>query len=115
MSKDDLTRLVLLGIRDHCEAARSRPRPPEWKWWEIREYENDLEFGPSYSPTWFGEVTASEAGRVRVLRTIYHLAHAGLVTLVKTPGGRLERLKMTPMGLREVRSLLRKAGTPART
>ena len=75
-----------------------RPRPPAWKWWDVWEHDANLALGPRYSPTWFGDVTATEAGRVRMLRTVYRLADAGLLTLVKSEGGRLARVRLTVAG-----------------
>lgn len=105
MTRDDLARLALLEVDRQWEAARSRPRPPAWRCWALQEYENDLEYGPRYSPTWFGDLTGTEAGRVRVLRTLYRLADAGLVIVVKSEGGRLERLRLSPEGREAVASL----------
>ena len=98
MSRDELSALVLAEVARRCDATRARPRPPAWKWWEVREDEAEREYGPRYSPTWFGEATATEAGRVRLLRTVYRLADAGLLTFVKSEGGRLERVRLTKAG-----------------
>jgi DNA-binding MarR family transcriptional regulator len=51
---------------------------------------------------------------VRLLRTVYRLAAAGLLILVKSEGGRLERVQLTKAGQDAVAEL-RKAGTPAGT
>jgi hypothetical protein len=98
MTREDLARLILIEVERRCEAVRSRPRPPDWQWWNVRDYEADLEYGPAYTPQWFGDLTATEAGRVRVLRTLYRLADAGLLMIVKSEGGRLERVYLTPAG-----------------
>jgi len=63
MNRDDLARLVLIEVEQRCEAIRSRPRPPAWQCWTVREHDDDLAHGPRYSPTWFGDLTATEAGR----------------------------------------------------
>jgi hypothetical protein len=111
MTREDLARLVLIEVERQCEAVRSRPRPPAWQRWAVWEHEDDLEYGPRYTPTWFGDLTATEAGRVRVLRCVYRLADAGLLTIVKSEGGRLERVRLTPAGT-ETAAELRDAGTP---
>lgn len=98
MTRDELARRILIEVDRQCKAVESRPRPPEWKTWTLEKYEQDLEYGPRYSPTWFGELARTEAGRVRILRTIYRLSEAGLLVLVKSEAGRLVRLRMTPKG-----------------
>ena len=112
MSRDDLVRMILIELEKQSEAARSRPRPPAWQWWAVRDYELDLEFGPRYSPTWFGEVATTEARRVRALRGIYRLEAAGLLEIFKSEGGRLERVRLTPAGSEAVAEL-RAAAVPA--
>lgn len=114
MNRDELAALVLAEVARQCDAIRARPRPPAWQSWTVWEDEDDREYGPRYSPTWFGDATATEAGRVRLLRTVYRLADAGLLTLVKSEGGRLERVRLTKAG-RDAAAELRKAGTPAGT
>ena len=114
MNRDDLAKLVLMEIDRRCEAVRFRPRPPAWRWWETEAHDLDLRYGAEYSPSWFGELAATEARRVRVLRTIYRLACSGLVVLVKSEGGRLERLRLTETG-REAVAELRGAATPVPT
>lgn len=98
MNRDELCALVLVEVARQCEAIRTRPRPPAWKTWEARDDDADRKYGPQYTPTWFGHATATEAGRVRLLRTVYRLAEAGLLTLVKSEGGRLERVRLTRAG-----------------
>jgi len=61
--------------------------------------------GPSYTPWWFGHLTATNAGRIRVLRVIYSLINAELLTLGKSAGGRLERIHLTAKEHRAARSL----------
>ena len=78
----------------------------------MRDYEDDLEYGPSYSPSWFGDAAGTEARRVRLLRTVYRLGAAGLVDIVKSEGGRLERLQLTTAGRAAVAEL-RTAEMPA--
>jgi hypothetical protein len=106
MTRDELAALVLLEVQRRCEAIRTRPRPPAWKWWEARDDDADRECGPRYSPTWFGGATATEAGRVRFLRTVYRLADSGLLTVVKSEGGRLERGRLTRAGRDAVTELV---------
>jgi hypothetical protein len=114
MDRDELAELVLTEVQKQCDAARSRPRPPAWQTWLVCRHEADIVLGPCYSPTWFGNLTATEAGRVRLLRVIYRLSNAGLLTLVKSEGGRLERVRLTTKGIRAARSI-RNAGTPTGT
>ena len=106
MTRDDLARVVLIEVHQRCEVAQSRRRPPEWKPWEVWEYEADIKYGRLYSPRWFGRLTETEAGRVRMLRTVYRLADAGLLILVKTEGGRLERVRLTEAGRAAATELL---------
>lgn len=98
MNRDELAAMVLAEVARQCDAIRNRPKPPAWKTWEAIPDDDDREYGPRYSPTWFGDATATEAGRVRLLRTVYRLADAGLLTLVKSEGGRLERVRLTKAG-----------------
>jgi hypothetical protein len=108
MTRDELTELVLTEVHRRCKAVRSRPRPPAWKRWEVEELQFDLKYGPRYTPKWFGELAATEAGRVRLLRTLYRLADAGLLIVVKSHwGGRLARVRITPAGSRAVAELSR--------
>jgi hypothetical protein len=54
MRRDDLAKLVLVTIQREVEAARLRPRPEEWKWWELGDYEDGLELAPSTLPAGSG-------------------------------------------------------------
>jgi hypothetical protein len=105
MNRDELYKIVLTTIMEQCEAARLRPKPPAWNPWAVREYAFDLKYGPKYRPGWFGRVTESEAGRIRILRSIYSLAEADLLDVLKSEGGRLKRVRLTAKGLRAVRRL----------
>lgn len=98
MNRDELAKVVLIEVARHCEAVNARPKPPAWKTWETGDDDANRRFGPSYTPAWFGDVTLTEAGRVRVLRMVYRLAEAGLLTVVKSEGGRLERVRLTKAG-----------------
>ena len=109
MNRDELAAMVLAEVARQCDAIRNRPKPPAWKTWEALP-DDDREYGPRYSPTWFGDATATEAGRVRLLRAVYRLADAGLLTIVKSEGGRLERVRLTKAG-RDAAAELRKADT----
>jgi hypothetical protein len=98
MDRDELAVTVLLEIdRRHAEAL-ARPRPPKWRKWDVVADHGDREFGPLYSPQWFGDLTAAEAGRQRVLRTVRRLAEAGLVDVFRSRAGRLERVLLTDAG-----------------
>ena len=110
MNRDELSAIVLAEVARQCEAIRNRPKPAVWKVWEISADADDREFGPRYSPTWFGDATATEAGRVRFLRTVYRLADAGLLTPEKSEGGRLERVRLTRAGWDAAAELHKVAG-----
>jgi hypothetical protein len=114
VDRQELDKVVLMEVKRQCDAVRDRPRPPAWQRWSVRLDEFDREYGPIYTPGWFGELTKSNAGRLRVLRTLYRLSEAELLILGKGPAGRLERVALTPQGHRVARSLL-KAKTPAKT
>lgn len=103
MDIDDLNEVVLLEIYRQCEAIRVRGKPAAWRSWEVNRDMDDREYGPRYSPAWFGDGT--EAARVRLLRTVYRLHAAGLVKAVKSEGGRLERVKITAKGAKVVAEL----------
>jgi hypothetical protein len=111
MTRDELAALVLLKVDQHCEAIRDRPKPPAWKTWAAMEDEAGRRYGPRYSPGWFGDAGATEARRVRLLRTVYRLADAGLLVVVKSEGGRLERVRLTDAGAAAVAEL--RAAEPA--
>jgi hypothetical protein len=98
LTRDDLAILVLTELARREAEITTRPRPPAWRVWDARPDADDREFGPRYSPTWFGDAAATEARRVRLLRTVYRLADAGLVAVTKSEGGRLERLRLTADG-----------------
>jgi hypothetical protein len=110
MTRDDLAALVLTELsRREAEIAKRKP-PPAWKKWEVGAFELDRDFGPKYSPTWFGDAAETEAGRQRFLRTVYQLERAGLVVLWRSEAGRLERVQLTAEGRAAVAEL---AATPA--
>jgi hypothetical protein len=105
MDRNELAGLVLTVISERCKEVQSRPRPPDWRVFEVQRHEADQTLGPEYSPRWFGGVTQTEAGSRRVLRTIYRLSDAGLLTIVKSEGGRFERVRMTRKGLKAAKSI----------
>jgi hypothetical protein len=100
MDRAKLDVLVLGELARRMEAIRRRRKPPRYYTSEYREDSEDRELGPRYTPLWFGELTAEEAGRQAVLRTVYRLAAAGLVQVAKCAGEgrRLERVKLTKAG-----------------
>jgi hypothetical protein len=108
MTRDEIAAAVLTELAKREEEITTRPDPAKWKSWEWRELADDREYGPLYSPTWFGEL--NEAGRVRHLRTVYRLADAGLLVVVKSEGGRLERVQLTGAGKAAVQELAAAAG-----
>ncbi len=107
MNRDELDVMVLVEVAQQCAAIRARPRPPVWQSWSRKSHDADRELGPRYTPTWFPDVTTTEAGRVRVLRAVYRLANAGLLAVVKSEGGRLERVNLTETGKDAVAELLK--------
>lgn len=112
--RDDLAAIVLAELARREAEIAARPRPPAWKTWEARPDADDREYGPRYSPTWFGDAAATEARRVRLLRTVYRLAGAGLVAVLKSEGGRLERIQLTPAGKQAVADLTAGSDRPAK-
>lgn len=104
MTRDELAALVLRTVAEQLEEIATRPEPPKWHTWAWRELLDDREYGPRYSPTWFGEL--SEANRQRTLRTVYRLSEAGLLEVVKTENGRLERVNLTKAGKAAVAEML---------
>ena len=114
MSRDELGRMVLLEVWRRCREVETRTEPPRWKYIERRLFEEDRAGGPRYSPRWFGSLGATEAGRVRLLRTIYALADAGLVEPVKSEGGyKLVRLRLTEAGEQAAAELRAATTAPA--
>jgi hypothetical protein len=109
MGRDELVEFVLITVQARQEAVRSRPHPPRWHWWEVNAQEADLELGELYSPSWFGAIASTEAGRLRMLRLIHKMAERGQVTITRSEGGRLQRVKLTAKGSRQA-TTLRKAG-----
>jgi hypothetical protein len=105
VNRDELDKLVLMEVKRQCDLVRDRPRPPAWQKWTVRLHELDLEHGPLYTPAWFADLAATNAGRVRLLRIIHKLAAADLLDAFRSAGGRLERVRVTAKGLRAVRSL----------
>jgi hypothetical protein len=97
-TRDDLATMLLNELARRESEIAARPRPPAWKTWEARPDADDREYGPRYSPTWFGDRASTEARRVRLLRALYRLADAGLIDLTKSEGGRLERIRLTTAG-----------------
>ena len=104
MTRDELAGVVLVEVAKRCEEVETRPEPPKWKSWEWRDFRDDREYGPRYSPTWFGEL--SEANRQRTLRTVYRLSEDGLIDVVKSENGRLERVRLTEEGKKAVAEML---------
>jgi hypothetical protein len=47
----------------------------------VRNHAADIEFGPRFSPSWFGDAADTEARRVRSLRIVYLLADDGLANI----------------------------------
>lgn len=105
-TRDDLAMMVLTELARREAEIAARSRPPAWKTWEIRPDADDREYGPRYSPTWFSDATATEAGRVRMLRTLYRIVDSGLIELTKSEGGRLKRIKLTAVEMDAARGRL---------
>ncbi|MGA7496119.1 MAG: hypothetical protein WBX00_05255 [Isosphaeraceae bacterium] len=101
MSRDDLARIALLEVARRCVEVETRPVPKAWEHVAKYYHAQDRAFGPRYSPTWFGALTETEAGRVRALRALRGLEKAGLVILVRSEwAGRLQRVRLTEEGAR---------------
>lgn len=114
MTRDELAKLVLLEVALQCGEAKQAPRPPAWQTLAVWEHEDAIEYGPRYTPTWFGDMADTDARRVRILRTIYRLAGAGLLAVVKGEGGRLQRVRLTEAGDAAVEAMLQAdAAAPA--
>jgi hypothetical protein len=105
--QNDLAEAVLLCVAEIHEEVRAAPPPPKWRAWDYDRYQENLEFGPPYSTIrWFGALAASEAQRVACLRTVYRLADAGLLKVVKNEwGSKVERVKLTDRGEEVVNQL----------
>lgn len=114
MNREELAKRVLIEVARRAKAIRYRPRPRAWQTWAVREDQADRDYGPRYSPTWFADATDTEAGRVRFLRTVYRLTDAGLLAVVKSEGGRLERVRLTDAGRKAVAELLAADVSPER-
>lgn len=99
MDRNELAVTVMREINRRLSEALARPRPPAWRKWDVVADHGDREFGPLYSPQWFGDLTAAVAVRQRVLRSVRRLADAGLVNVFRSHGGRLERVRLTDAGL----------------
>jgi len=97
-TRDDLAAMVPAELARREAEIVARPRPPVRKTWEARPDADDREYGPRYSPTWFGDRVTTEARRVRLLRTLYRLGDAWLIELTKSEGGRLERIRRAAAG-----------------
>jgi len=113
-SRNDLAEAVLICVAEVHEEVRAAPPPPKWRAWDYDRYQENLELGPPYSTIrWFGALAASEAQRVACLRTVYRLADAGLLEIMKNEwGSKLQRIRFTEAG-QAVVAKLRNAGTPA--
>lgn len=110
MTRNDLAETVLLEVERQLAAILARPRPQKWQVWDIDRDLDDREFGPRYSPSWFGNLT--EAGRLRFLRTVKRLEEAGLLDITRTEAGRLERVKLSEAGAVAVAEIRNKVNTP---
>ena len=96
----DLDRRILATIHANQEAAEEAPEPPAWKVLAHERWQEAREFGPRYSPIWFGDLAADEALRTRILRRIHALDSAGMVQIVRQPhSGRLRSVVLTGAGL----------------
>ena len=63
-TRDDTAGLLLIELARREAEIEARPRPPAWKTWEARPDDDDREYGPRYSPTWFGDLTTTDRFRV---------------------------------------------------
>jgi hypothetical protein len=101
---NDTEKLILVELYARELEIAELPDPPAWKRWEVEPLQLDREFGPSYSPTWFDDLTATNAGRQRFLRAIYDLEGRGLLEVIRSQRGRLERLRTTEAGRKAIES-----------
>lgn len=111
--QEDLAEAILIRVAEAHEEVRAAPVPPKWRAWDYDRYQKNLEFGPPYSTIrWFGTLAVTEAGRVACLRTVYRLADAGLLEVIKNEwGSKVERVRLTEAGMAVVAEL-RNTGTP---
>lgn len=107
MDRDEIAAKILAEVARRCAEIAARPKPQAWQIWAVRRDADDREYGPRYSPAWFGEL--HEADRVRFLRTVYRLHAAGLIAAVKSEGGRLDRVQITDAGRAAVAEMKRDA------
>jgi hypothetical protein len=105
MTRDGLARPVLLEFGRRERAIADREPPPAWQRWAVRGRDDDVGYGPKYSPKWFGGAGATEARRVRPLRVVHKLGESGLLTLVVSEAGRLQRVRLTEAGRAAVAEL----------
>jgi len=96
---------ILIECLKRQNAIPASPEPPAWRWWDVRDRDEELEFGPRYaSGGWFGGV--EEHIRVRLRRAIDSLEKGGLLTTHRKHERRLSHIKLTPVGTALAKSLL---------
>jgi hypothetical protein len=94
MKSTDTRILIECLARENAIAASPARKP----WWGILDrHDDDVAYGPRYKPSaWFGDLTDAE--RQHYMRGCYRLSKAGLLLVVASTGGRLERIKLTDAG-----------------
>jgi len=109
--KQDIAELVLRTIDAKHREARAATPPPLWLPLRSEEHRDAVAMGPRYSPQWFGDLAADNAGRVRLLRTVHELVDAGFISATFSDGGRLQRVKLSEAGEAAVAELNRQGAT----
>jgi hypothetical protein len=96
----EILKECLRRMQEHAQT----PRPPEWKWWERRPYDEITTHGPEYGcGEWFGNVP--ECQRMRYRRAIADLERGGLLVTWSRGGRRLSHIRLTPMGEKVAREV----------
>ena len=98
VTREQLAEVVIREVARRAAEVAARTPPPKWQAWAALLHDEEVRHGPRYSPGWFGGLADTEARRVRVLRTVYRLADAGLLHVVKSEGGRLAHVRLTDDG-----------------
>ena len=88
-------------MREH----KQTPRPPKWRTWNRRPYDEVTAHGPEYGcGGWFGDVP--EHQRMRYRRAIADLERGCLLVTWSRWGRRLSHIRLTPEGENVARELL---------
>jgi hypothetical protein len=101
---DTAGRLLLAKVAEAAAEIAARPVPAAT--WQAAELADLRRFGPAFDASgWFnGGDPLPERERIRFLRAVRRLAHAGLMTFTRI-NGRLRHVKLTAAGEREAAAL----------